>query len=100
MKLFVLLTISLVSLSAFAGDCVISTDRKPCAGKEAEALKPYDGKNPTEEKIAKATTAEACTKEGEKAAKIVRKGVLTKKSVKATFDGKVVLEKSDEKDCK
>jgi hypothetical protein len=89
-----------IAHSAMAGDCSLSIDRKACPGKEAEALKPYDGKNPTEEKMAKATTLEACTKEGEKASKIVRKGVLAKKTVKITFDGKMVEEKSADKECK
>ena len=101
MKFLSLLSLTLIlSHSAFAGDCSLSIDRKACPGKEAEALKPYDGKNPTEEKIAKATTLDACTKEGDKASKIVRKGVLTKKTVKITFDGKMVEEKSSEKECK
>ena len=86
--------------NVFAADCVISVNRTACAGKEAEMLKPYEGKNPTEEKEAKATTAELCKAAGEKAAKIVRKGIIAKKATKATFDGKVVGEASTEKECK
>ncbi|GEM_PF-785833 len=99
MKLFCLLAVStMLSTAAFA-DCMISINRTACAGKESEALKPYDGKNPTEEK-GKATTEEACLKEGEKAAKIVRKGVLAKKTVKISFGGKSLGEKTEEKECK
>lgn len=99
MKLFCLVTVSaLLSTAAFA-DCMISVNRTACAGKEAEALKPYDGKNPTEEK-GKATDEAACLKEGEKAAKIVRKGVLAKKTVKISFGGKAIGEKTEEKECK
>lgn len=99
MKLFCLIAVSaLLSTSVFA-DCMLSIDRTACSGKEAEARKPYDGKNPTEEK-GKATTEEACLKEGEKAAKIVRKGVLAKKTVKISFGGKALGEKTDEKECK
>ena len=101
MKLFSLLILStILAHSALAGDCSLSIDRKPCPGKDTEALKPYDNKNPTEEKMAKATTLEACTKEGEKAAKIVRKGTLINKSVKITFDGKMIGTKSVNSECK
>ena len=101
MKLFSLLILStILAHSAVAGECSISVDRKACPGKESDALKPYDGKNPTEEKIAKATTAENCTKEGEKAAKIARKGTLAKKTVTISFDGKKIGEKSAESECK
>jgi hypothetical protein len=101
MKLILLtLATTLLAYSAFAGDCTLQIDRKPCPGKEAEAIKPYDGKNPTEEKIAKATTSEACAKEGAKAAKIVRKGVLAQKTVKITFDGKPLEDKTESKECK
>jgi hypothetical protein len=102
MKLLSLCILSsiLLSSAAFAGDCSITIDRTPCPGKEAEARKPYDGKNPTTDKAPKATTAEACIAEGEKSVKIVRKGTLSKKSAKITFDGKALAEKADEKDCK
>lgn len=99
MKLFCLIALSLTIGSAAMADCKLTIDRTACAGKEAEARKPYDGKNPTEE-TGKATSEEACLKEGEKAAKIVRKGVLTKKVVKVSFGGKALGEKSDEKECK
>lgn len=99
MKLFCLVAVTALLSSAAFADCSLTIDRKACPGKEAEAVKPYDGKNPTEEK-GKATTEEACMKEGEKAAKIVRKGVLTKKTVKISFGGKALGEKTDEKACK
>ena len=99
-KLGLLIATLLISNSLLAGECTLSIHRTACAGKEAEMLKPYDGKNPTEEKDAKATTAEACTAAAEKAAKIVRKGVLAKKVVTAKFDGKDLGEKSSEKECK
>jgi hypothetical protein len=69
---------ALLSNTVLAGDCSLTIDRTACPGKEAEAKKPYDGKNPTEEKMPKAQDAEACLKAGEKAAKIVRKGTLSK----------------------
>ncbi len=77
------------SISAQAGDCVLKISREACPGKETEAFKPYNGKKETEEKKAAGDEA-ACKKEAEKAAKIVRKGTLTSKSVTATFDGKAV----------
>jgi hypothetical protein len=98
-----LLLISLVlglSSNAFAGVCSLTTTRTACPGKEAEMLKPYDGKNPTTETDAKATTEDACKAAGEKAAKIQRKGVLSKKSVKISFDGKDLGEPSTDKECK
>lgn len=99
-KLFVLSVFTLVTANqAFAADCVISIDRKACAGKETEALKPYQGKNPTEEK--KSVTDEAaCKSMAEKAAKIVRKGTLTAKKVTAKFDGKDVGSFEDKAECK
>jgi len=82
------LVLSIVfSSAAFAGDCVLKIDRKACPGKETDALKPYNGKNPTEEKKS-ADSVEKCTKIAEDAAKIVRKGTLSDKTVTASFDGK------------
>jgi hypothetical protein len=101
MKFFSLLVLTAaLSQSVLAADCVITINRTPCAGSEAEALKPYDGKNPTTEKIKKATTAVECTAAGEKASVIVRAGVVTKKVVKISFDGKEIGEKTGEKACK
>lgn len=98
-----ILTASLLlvfSHAALAGDCVISIDRKACAGKETEAMKPYNGKNPTEE-TKKLDSEDACMKFAEKSAKIVRKGTLTQKSVMAKFDGKDLGKTfSDTADCK
>ncbi|KYG60723.1 hypothetical protein AZI85_12070 [Bdellovibrio bacteriovorus] len=76
----------LMSSVSYAGDCVITIERKACAGKETEAFKPYNGKNPTEE-TKKLDSAEACTKWAEKSSKIVRKGTLTEKKVTGKFDG-------------
>lgn len=71
---------------AVAGDCVLTISRTACPGKQAEALKPYGGKETTEEKKS-ADDGAACAKAAEKAAKIVRKGVLSAKKVTATFGG-------------
>lgn len=99
--LFLLLITATVSAPSFAaGECVLSIDRTPCEGKETEARKPYSGKNPTEEKKEKAKTEADCVKEGEKAAKIVRKGTLSKKVVTISFDGKEVGTKEDSAACK
>lgn len=89
---------AVLSQSVFA-ECMLNIDRTPCPGKEAEAKKPYDGKNPTDEKVGKAKDEAACVAAGEKAAKIVRKGTLSKKLVKISFDGKAVGEKKDEAAC-
>lgn len=99
-KLLSSIFVTTLATSAFAGDCELSIDRKPCPGKEAAAFKPYDGKNPTIEKKAKAVTLEACTKEGEAASKIVRKGTLAEKTVTIKFDGKDISKKSDKSECK
>ncbi len=88
-----------VSSSAFAGECVMKIKRDACAGKETAAYKPYNGKTETEEKKTVADAA-ACTAEAKKAAKIVRKGTLTKKTVVASFDGKDVGTESDTAECK
>jgi hypothetical protein len=99
-KLFLTVSLLTLSTSLFAGDCTLTITRTACPGKEAEMLKPYDGKNPTEQKEEKATTEDACKTAAEKASKIVRKGVLSKKAVKATFDGKALPDFSAEKECK
>lgn len=90
-KFRIILATTFISLSslASASECLLSITRTPCAGKEAEALKPYEGKATTEEKK-KSPTADACAKAGEKAAKILRKGTLESKSVVASFDGAAV----------
>ena len=99
MKKVILSALFFISLSAQAGDCVLSINRTACAGKETAAYKPYNGKNPTEEKKSVAD-AGACKAEAEKAAKIVRKGTLSKKVVTATFDGAAAGTASDEAACK
>ena len=90
----------LMAQVAFAGDCTITTSRKACAGKESDALKPYNGKNPTDESK-KMDNEEACLKWAEKSSKIIRKGTLTEKSVTAKFDGKDLGKTfSDKAECK
>ncbi len=84
MKKIILASLFLAS-TTFAADCIIKTDRKPCPGKEAETLKPYAGKNPTEDKKPAADGA-ACKALAEKSSKIVRKGTLSEKTVTAKFD--------------
>ncbi len=98
-KLFIA-AVSLVSSTAFAGECTISITRTACPGKETEAFKPYNGKVTTEEKKDVADAA-ACSAMADKSSKIVRKGTLGKKVVKGTFAG-ADLGKSfeDSKDCK
>ena len=88
MKITLLLIAAFFAAPAsFAAECDLMIDRTPCAGKESEALKPYEGKNPTVEK-APANDAETCLKKAERAAKIIRKGTLTQKTVSAKFEGK------------
>ena len=89
----------LISGSANAANCELTIDRTPCPGKEAEARKPYDGKNPTDEKT-KASDAAACLKDAERAAKIIRKGTLSKKVVVAKFSGAEIGKKDDSAACK
>ncbi|WP_413576529.1 hypothetical protein ACLVWU_00645 [Bdellovibrio sp. HCB290] len=90
----------MMAQNAIAGECTITVDRTPCAGKEVEARKPYNGKNPTEE-AKKLDTAEACEKWAEKSSKIVRKGTLAEKKVTLKFDGKDLGKTfSDKAECK
>lgn len=97
--LMIAATIAFAQMS-FAGDCELSISRKACAGKETEALKPYNGQNPTTEKSTTAD-ADACAKKAEKASKIIRKGTLTEKSVSAKFDGKDTGKSfTDKAECK
>lgn len=77
------------------GECTLKIDRTPCPGKDTEVYKPYAGKNPTEEKRPKVKTADDCLKEGEKSAKIVRKGLIAKKHVTVSFGGKEAGTKED-----
>lgn len=99
-KTTLIVALTLAGQFAFAGDCVLKTDRKACAGKEAEVLKPYNGKNPTEDKKS-ADSAEACEKMAEKGSKIVRKGTLSEKTVTASFDGKDLGKSfTDKSECK
>lgn len=83
MKKLIMASLFIVS-TTFAEDCLVKTDRKPCPGKETETLKPYNGKNPTEDKKTAADGA-ACKALAEKSAKIVRKGTLSEKTVSAVF---------------
>jgi hypothetical protein len=99
MKNLIVASLVLVATSAFAGECVMKIKRDACPGKEAAAFKPYNGKTETEEKKTVGDEA-ACKAEAKKAAKIVRKGTLTKKTVAATFDGKDAGTESDSAECK
>ena len=78
--------------------CVLSIDRTPCPGKEEEARKPYSGKNPTTEQ-GKAKDMDSCLREGERKARIIRKGTLGKKVVTVKFDDKVIGTKEDAANC-
>lgn len=99
-KTTLIVSMLLMGQMAFAGDCVISIDRKACTGKETEAMKPYNGKNPTEE-TKKLDNEEACSKWAEKSSKIIRKGTLTEKKVSAKFDGKDLGKTfTDKAECK
>lgn len=86
-KITLLLAATLFSSFAFAGNCEITVDRKGCPGKEKEAHKPYDGKNPTTESQ-DLPNEEACKKAAKDSAEIARKGTLAEKIVTAKFDGK------------
>lgn len=99
MKTLAAIVIALAASSAMAGDCVLKIKRDACAGKEAAAYKPYNGKQETEEKKTVADDA-ACKAEAKKAAKIIRKGTLSKKTVTATFDGKDAGTETDSAECK
>lgn len=99
MKNLIVATMLFATSSVFAGECVMKIKRDACAGKEAAAFKPYNGKTETEEKKTVADMA-ACKAESKKAAKIVRKGTLTKKTVTATFDGNDAGTETDTAECK
>jgi hypothetical protein len=95
-----LLAAFFVVQASFAGECQLTTERKACTGREIEALRPYEGKNPTTEKVP-AENADTCLKKAEKAAKIIRKGTLTQKTVTVKFDGKDLKKTFTEKaDCR
>jgi hypothetical protein len=100
MKTLLSTLVMMMSLSAFAGICTVKIDRTPCPGKTEEARKPYDGKNPTEEKK-KVDTAKACEDLAAEKVKIVRAGVLAEKKATASYDGKDLGKNfNDKKECK
>ncbi|WP_413288357.1 hypothetical protein [Bdellovibrio sp. HCB337] len=100
MKTTMMIAAMMLFAQASFAECELITTRKACPGKETEALKPYDGKNPTTEKVT-ADSEDACLKKAEKASKIIRKGTLTEKSVTAKFGGKDLGKTfSDKVDCK
>lgn len=100
MKKILAIFVIMACQQAFAGDCEMTFDRKPCPGKEVEMLKPYDGKNPTVTKISTADQA-ACEKTAEKKSKIIRKGTLEKKEVTVKYDGKALDHAfTDHSECK
>jgi len=72
---------------AHAGVCELTIERIDCPGKKFEALQPFEGENPTHEKL-KLETEAICLEKAEKPAKIIRRQVLSKKTVTAKFDGK------------
>ena len=88
-KLLVLfLVFGFLSQSAFAGTCILKTTRTPCSDAvKAEALKPYDGKETTDDAKKTATTAEKCIEAAKEACVIVRPLQLKEKKIVALFDG-------------
>jgi hypothetical protein len=87
-KLIAVIAVMMTAQAAFAGECALIISREACPGKEAEALKPYDGKNPAKD-TKKVDTEAACIAWAEKSAKIQRKGTLaSKKVISIRFDGK------------
>ena len=82
-----LMILVLFSIPAFAGECVLTVTREACPGKDDAAYKPYGGQK-TKPMNKSASDEAACRKAVEQECKIVRKGVLKSKSIKATFDGK------------
>lgn len=89
MKTFItVIALVMTAQAAVAGECALMISRTACPGKEAEALKPYDGKNPAKD-TKKVDSEAACLAWAEKSAKIQRKGTLaSKKVLSISFDGK------------
>lgn len=87
-QFFAVIALVMSAQAATAGECALIISRDACPGKEAEALKPYDGKNPAKD-VKKVDDEKACIAWAEKSAKIQRKGTLAKKMViSIRFDGK------------
>ncbi len=88
MKSFSLLLTLVLSSQLFAGVCNITIDRTPCsAATKAEMLRPYKGINPKSDQY-EFKKIEECIAKAEDDAKIKRTGLILKKVVTATFDGK------------
>lgn len=80
--------------------CEVTTDRTACPGKNDEALKPYDMKNPTVEPKKKIKSKEECSKYLDENYKISRRVILSKKVTTVKWDGKELATKTDTSDCK
>lgn len=102
-QLIAIFALVMTAQAVHAGECDLIISREACPGKEKEALKPYDGKNPAKD-TKKLDTEAACIAWAEKSAKIQRKGTLSsKKVISIRFDGKDigdVSKLSSESACK
>lgn len=98
-------SVSVISSPASAADkaekaCQFMITRTPCSDKTRdEALRPYGGKETAPDQ-SNAKDEAACMKDGEKQAEIKRKGVLSKKAVVISFNGKEIGKKEGTSDCK
>jgi len=99
-KAILMMGLVLSSISASAGICEMTIDRKACPGQEEKALAPYKDKggNPTVEKKPAGDLAE-CKKKADEASKIIRKGTLTSKTVTAKFGAEDAGTYSDKASC-
>ena len=76
----------LAASAAQAGDCAFRVNRVAHEGKEAEALAPYGGKNPTAQMVP-LSSPDACKALAVKMCANDKPAVIKSKDVKAKFDG-------------
>ena len=96
-KMLVILT-AIYTIPAFAGTCDLAIERFACPGKEAEAMAPYKGVNPTFS-VTFAADEAACTTKALQFSKIVRKKILKKISVTPKYKGVALSPVSTEESC-
>ena len=78
-----------LSVSAFAGECVLKTTRVACPGKEKESFSKCNGQASCDEKIA-ADSAKDCAEKAAKSCDNSRPAITKSKTVSASFDGKAL----------
>ena len=87
-----------VSNMAMAARCNFSINREACPGREQEAYAPYGGQNPTAS-LSMVNSENACLDDAKNLSKVLRKGLIKKITVTATYNEKTLDPVFSEKPC-